>query len=167
MSVHGLRHDRPCARFSQSRGLSASVSFLSSPTPPALLLAQFFAPSLTLVPHSLLLNAQKRLLRRLTLRRKTISGKWSLLQWVCAVLHWHRELYLDQCASCFLPSLRSKRFQSSYCAKVKAEAKKKLKGEGEGRRGNTCPQTPRFWKTPLDISRIGSFVNWQLVKIET
>ena len=64
-------------------------------------------------------------------------------------------------------SLRSKRFQSSYCAKVRAEAKKRLKGEGEGRRGNACPQTLRFWKTPLDISRFGSFVNWQLVKIET
>ena len=43
---------------------------------------------------------------------------------------------------------------------------KKWKGEGEGRRGNACPQTPRFWKTPLDISRFGSFVNWQLVKID-
>ena len=33
-------------------------------------------------------------------------------------------------------SLRSKRFQSSYCAKVRAEAiKKRWKGEGEGRRG--------------------------------
>ena len=32
---------------------------------PALLLAPFFARSLTLVPHSLLLIAQKRLLRRL------------------------------------------------------------------------------------------------------
>ena len=50
-------------------------------------------------------------------------------------------------------SLRNKRFQSSYCAKVRAEAKKRLKGEG--RRGNACPQTPRFWKTPLDISRFG------------
>ena len=47
--------------------------------------------------------------------------------------------------------LRSKRFQSSYCAKVREEAKKRLKGEGEGRRGNACPQTPRFWKAPLDI----------------
>ena len=53
----------------------------------------------------------------------------------------------------YIPSLRSKRFQSSYCANVRAEAKKRLKGEGEGRRGNACPQTPRFWKTPLDISR--------------
>ena len=32
-------------------------------------------------------------------------------------------------------------------------------GGGEGRRGNACPQTPQFWKTPLDISRFGSFVN--------
>ena len=63
-------------------------------------------------------------------------------------------------------SLRSKRFQSSYCAKVREETKKRLKGEGEGRRGNACPQTPRFWRTPLDISWFGSFVNWQLVKIE-
>ena len=54
-------------------------------------------------------------------------------------------------------SLRNKSFQSSYCAKGRAEAKKRLKGEG--RRGNACPQTPRFWKTPLDISRFGSFVN--------
>ena len=42
---------------------------------------------------------------------------------------------------------------------VRAGAKKKWKGEGEGRRGNACPQTPRFWKTPLDISRFCSFVN--------
>ena len=31
-------------------------------------------------------------------------------------------------------SLRSKRFQSSYCAKVRAEAKIRLKEEGEGKR---------------------------------
>ena len=42
-------------------------------------------------------------------------------------------------------------------AKVIAEAKKRLKGEG--RRANACPQTPRFWRTPLGISRFGSFVN--------
>ena len=35
----------------------------------------------------------------------------------------------------------------------------KGKGEGDGRRGNACQQPPRFWKTPLDISRFGSFVN--------
>ena len=56
-------------------------------------------------------------------------------------------------------SLCNKRFQPSYCAKVRAEAKKSLKGEGKGRRGNACPQTQRFCKTSLDISRFGSFVN--------
>ena len=51
-------------------------------------------------------------------------------------------------------SLRSKRFQSSYCAKVGVRAKKKKeKWKGEGERGYACPQSPRFWKTPLDISR--------------
>ena len=49
-------------------------------------------------------------------------------------------------------SLRSKRFQSSYCAKVGAKAKKKKNWKGE--RGYACPQTPRFWKTSLDISRL-------------
>ena len=57
-------------------------------------------------------------------------------------------------------SLRSKRFQSRYYIARKLEREqKKWKGEGEGRRGNACPQTPRFWKTPLDISRFGSFVS--------
>ena len=59
----------------------------------------------------------------------------------------------------FSVTLRSKRFQSSYSAKVRGGAKQKWKGEGEGRRGNACLQTPRFWKTPLDILRFGSFVN--------
>ena len=61
MSVRELRHGRPSGRFSESRGLSASVSFLSSPPLPALLLAPFFARSLTLVPHSLLLNRTETL----------------------------------------------------------------------------------------------------------
>ena len=39
-------------------------------------------------------------------------------------------------------SLHSKRFQSSYCAKVVAKANLKWSGEGEGRRGNACPRTP-------------------------
>ena len=40
-------------------------------------------------------------------------------------------------------SLRSKRFQSSYSAKVRAGAKKKtLKGEGEGRRRNASLPSP-------------------------
>ena len=45
MSVRALRHDKRCGRFSKSRGLSASVSFISSPPPPRLL-APFFARSL-------------------------------------------------------------------------------------------------------------------------
>ena len=48
--------------------------------------------------------------------------------------------------------------QLSYCANVRAGAKK-WKEEGVGRKGNACPQTPRFWKTPLEISRFVSFVN--------
>ena len=35
MSVRKLRHDRPSGWFSKSRGLSASISFLSSPPPPS------------------------------------------------------------------------------------------------------------------------------------
>ena len=47
-------------------------------------------------------------------------------------------------------SLRSKRFQSSYCAKVTAEAKKKrLKGEGEGRRGTLARKPHDSGKRPL------------------
>ena len=63
-------------------------------------------------------------------------------------------------------SLRSKRFQSSYCTKVRTGAKKKKDGRGierEGGRGNACLQTRWFWKTPLDISRFGSLENWQQV----
>ena len=61
MSVRSLRHDRPSGRFSKSWGLSASVSFLSSPPLPALLLAPFSF----LVLCSC--TARKRLLRRLHL----------------------------------------------------------------------------------------------------
>ena len=39
------------------------------------------------------------------------------------------------------------------------ESKKKMERGGEGRRGNACPQTPRFWKMPLDILQFCSFVN--------
>ena len=57
-------------------------------------------------------------------------------------------------------SLRSKSFPSSYCVKVRAGAEnKKVEGGGEGKRGNACLQTPRFWKTLLDILQFGSFVN--------
>ena len=56
MSVCELRHDRPSGRFSKSRGLSASVSFLSSPPPPRSFTYAIFERSLTIVPRSLLLN---------------------------------------------------------------------------------------------------------------
>ena len=48
----------------------------------------------------------------------------------------------------------------------KLEWEQKKNGRGKGRRGNACPETLRFRKSPLDISRFCSFVNWQLVKIE-
>ena len=62
-------------------------------------------------------------------------------------------------------SLGSKRFQSSYWAKVRAGAKKIEGGRG-GEKRRRLPANPRFWKAPFDISRFGSSVNWQLVKIE-
>ena len=49
------RHDRPSGRFSKSRGLSASVSFLSFPPPPRCFWLSFLVCSR---------NGQKRLLRR-------------------------------------------------------------------------------------------------------
>ena len=57
MSLRELRHDGPSGRFSKSRGLSTSISFLSSPPLPALLLAPFFARSLTLLLSPLFLAA--------------------------------------------------------------------------------------------------------------
>ena len=45
----------------ESGGRGREVSFLSSPPLPALLLAPFFARSLTLVPRSLLLNRMETL----------------------------------------------------------------------------------------------------------
>ena len=79
-----LRHDRPSERFSKSRGLSASVSFLSSPRLPALLLTPFSARSLTLVPRSLLLNrteslaTQASLLRACDTQRPALATRRSL-----------------------------------------------------------------------------------------
>ena len=61
MSVRELRHDRLSGRFSKSRGLSALVSFLSSPPPPRSFTNAVFARSLTLVPRSLLLNRTETL----------------------------------------------------------------------------------------------------------
>ena len=73
MSVRELRHDRPSGRFSKSRGLSASVFFLSSPPLPALLLAPFFARSLTLVPRSLLLNRTETLATQATVAYEDLN----------------------------------------------------------------------------------------------
>ena len=56
-------------------------------------------------------------------------------------------------------SLRNKRFQSSYCAKVRAEAKKRLKGEGRGEEETLARKPHDSGKTPLDISPFGSFAN--------
>ena len=54
-------------------------------------------------------------------------------------------------------SLRSKRFRrafprfeaffASWTRENWGERKKVREGGGEGRKGNACPQTPRFWKT--------------------
>ena len=49
-------------------------------------------------------------------------------------------------------SLRSKRFQSSHCAKVRAGAKKRWKGEGEGRKVSFFPlPVPRHFCFRPDI----------------
>ena len=46
-------------------------------------------------------------------------------------------------------SLRNKRFQSSYCAKVRAEAKKRLKGEGRGEEETLARKPQDSGKRPL------------------
>ena len=43
-------------------------------------------------------------------------------------------------------SLRNKRFQSSYCAKVRAEAKKKVEGGGGGEKRKCLPANPTILK---------------------
>ena len=43
-------------------------------------------------------------------------------------------------------SLRSKRFQSSYCAKVRAGAKKKVEGGGGGEKRKRLPANPTILK---------------------
>ena len=53
-------HDRPCGRFSKSRGLSASVSFLSSP-PPSRSFTYAIFPAVFDLPRSLLLNRTETL----------------------------------------------------------------------------------------------------------
>ena len=53
ISVHALRHDRWGGWFSKSWGLSASISFLSSPSPPHSFTHPTFVSSLMLIPSSL------------------------------------------------------------------------------------------------------------------
>ena len=51
---------------------------------------------------------------------------------------------------------------SYHITENKRKKKKKKKRGGKGRRANASPQTPRFCKTPLDISRFGLFENRRL-----
>ena len=61
MSVRELRHDKPSGRFSKSRGLSASVSFLSSPPPPRSFTCAICRAVFDFVPRSVLLNRTETL----------------------------------------------------------------------------------------------------------
>ena len=62
-------------------------------------------------------------------------------------------IYLEKLVACVAS------VSNRVIARKLERKQKKVEGEGEGRRGNACPQAPRFWKTPLDISRFDSFVN--------
>ena len=55
---------------------------------------------------------------------------------------------------------------SSRVTELEAKQKKwKIEGWTRRRGGNACPKTPRFWKTPLDISRVFHFANWHFVNL--
>ena len=94
MSVRSLRHDRPSGRFSKSRGLSASVSFLSSPPLPALLLAPFFARSLTLVPRSLFLHRTETLATQATSSQVLLQIRIEHKEYIChrCIADWAKTL---------------------------------------------------------------------------
>ena len=63
------------------------------------------------------------------------------------ILAWETEVEKGVCLRRLAKFIvHSKRFQSSYCAKVVAKTNLKWSGKGEGRRGNACPQTP--WSFP-------------------
>ena len=63
------------------------------------------------------------------------------------ILAWETEVEKGVCLRRLAKLIvHSKRFQSSYCAKVVAKTNLKWSGKGEGRRGNACPQTP--WSFP-------------------
>ena len=66
-------------------------------------------------------------------------GKWSKKKILACETKVEKGVCLRRLAKF---SLYSKRFQSSYCAKFVAKANLKWSGEGKGRRGNACPQTP-------------------------
>ena len=75
-----------------------------------------------------------------------------------AVGYWKGEIRpLSLWAKCYSKivetSLRSKRFRASSSRTLGREQKKGMTGEGEGREGNACPQTPRFWKTAFARER--------------
>ena len=75
-SMHSVRHERQNGRFSKSRGLSASVSFLPLPVPPLFFHAVIFCPW----------TPRKRLLRKLT----CIVMYCLVLSWIvlfCIVLY--------------------------------------------------------------------------------
>ena len=67
--------------FAKSRGLSASVSFLSSPPPPRSFTYAIFERSLTIVPRSLLLNRTVKLATQASMSHKPLRlGFISCLQ---------------------------------------------------------------------------------------
>ena len=63
-------------------------------------------------------------------------------------------LALEKIYCMLIPSLRSKRFLVRFVYKAGTRAKKKwMMGEGEGKEGTACPQTPQFWKTAFAHER--------------
>ena len=59
------------------------------------------------------------------------------------ILAWETEVEKGVCLRRLAKFIvHSKRFQSSYCAKVVAKTNLKWSGKGEERRENACPQTP-------------------------
>ena len=78
----------------QGRGLSASVSFLSSPPLPALLLSPFFARSLTLVPRSLFLHRTETLATQATSSQVLLQIRIEHKEFIChrCIADWAKTL---------------------------------------------------------------------------
>ena len=112
MSVRPLRHDKRCGWFSKSRGLSASVSFFSSPPPPRLL-APFFARPLLRKSTEML--ASQAIKPEAQLQNRNIM--WTSITSAGE----HLPLLLDSCCSVSLVSklhaafVASKRPDLKYC----------------------------------------------------